>query len=89
MSGSRWRDYRLSTTFGLELPLKLFNRTTGVWHGHVINFFTLRPPLRSSLKVVWYLYLLNTVVQTYTTVSGIFQVLAQRGLHVELWSPSS
>ena len=28
------------------------------------------------------------MVQTYTTVSGIFQVLAQRGVHVELWSPN-
>ena len=55
----------------------------------VINFFTLRPTFTHfGLKVVWYLYLLNTVVQTYTTVSSIFQVLAQRGVHVELWSPN-
>ena len=55
----------------------------------IINFFTLRPTFTHfGLKVVWYLYLLNTVVQTYTTVSGIFQVLAQRGVHIDLWSPN-
>ena len=55
----------------------------------IINFFTLRPTFTVlGLKIAWYLYLLNTAVQTYTTVSGIFQVLAQRGIQVDLWSPN-
>jgi len=55
----------------------------------LINFFTLRPTFTFfGLKVVWYLYLFNTVVQTYVSITGISQVLAQRGIHVELWSPN-
>jgi hypothetical protein len=55
----------------------------------LINFFTLRPTFTHfGLKVVWYLYLLNAVVQTYVSISSISQVLAQRGIHVELWSPN-
>ena len=53
----------------------------------LINFFTLRPTFTHfGLKVVWYLYLLNAVVQTYGSISSISEVLAQRGIHVELWS---
>ena len=53
----------------------------------LINFFTLRPTFTHfGLKVVWYLYLLNAVVQTYASISSISQILAQRGIHVELWS---
>ena len=56
----------------------------------IINFFTLRPTFTHlGLKVVWYLYLLNVVVQSYVSVSNISQALAQRGLHLELWSPGS
>jgi len=55
----------------------------------LINFFTLRPTFTHfGLKVVWYLYLLNAVVQTYGSISSISQVLAQRGIQVELWSPN-
>jgi len=55
----------------------------------LINFFTLRPTFTHfGLKIAWYLYLLNTAVQTYTSLSSIFQVLAQRGIHVDLWSPN-
>ena len=55
----------------------------------LINFFTLRPTFTHfGLKVVWYLYLLNAVVQTYGSISSISEVLAQRGIHVELWSPN-
>ena len=55
----------------------------------IINFFTLRPTFTHfGLKVVWYIYLFNTVVQTYVSITGISQVLAQRGIHVELWSPN-
>ena len=55
----------------------------------LINFFALRPTFTLfGLKVVWYLYLLNAVIQTYSSFSGISQVLAQRGIHVEFWSPN-
>jgi len=56
----------------------------------LINFFTLRPTFTFvGLKVVWYLYLLNTIVQTYIAVSGILRVLAQRGIGIEVWLPNS
>jgi hypothetical protein len=56
----------------------------------VINFFTLRPTFTVfGLKVVWYIYLLNAVVQTYTSISGISRALAQRGLQLQLWSLDS
>jgi hypothetical protein len=55
-----------------------------------INFFTLRPAFTVfGLKIVWYLYLLNVVVQSYTTISNASQILAQRGMHLELWSPNN
>jgi hypothetical protein len=55
----------------------------------LINFFTLRPTFTVfGLKVVWYIYLLNAVIQTYVSISGISQVLAQRGIHLEVWSPN-
>src|SRR5450759_3369064 len=55
----------------------------------LINFFTLRPTFTVfGLKVVWYIYLLNAVVQTYVSISGISQLLAQRGIHLEVWSPN-
>jgi hypothetical protein len=55
----------------------------------IINFFTLRPTFTIlGLKVVWYLYLLNAIVQLYVTFAGISQVLAQRGMHLDLWSPN-
>jgi len=56
----------------------------------LINFFTLRPTFTFvGLRVVWYVYLLNVVVQTYVSVSGISQILAQRGISMEVWLPSS
>ena len=56
----------------------------------LINFFSLRPTFNFlGLKVVWYLYLLNTFVQTYIAVNGISRVLAQRGISFEDWLPNS
>ncbi|HEY5505753.1 MAG TPA: hypothetical protein VIK28_11395 [Sedimentisphaerales bacterium] len=56
----------------------------------LISFFALRPTFTVlGLKVVWYIYLLNTVVQTYIAVSGISRVLAQRGISMEVWLPNS
>jgi hypothetical protein len=55
----------------------------------LINFFAFRPTFTLfGLKVVWYIYLLNTIVQSYLSVSGIFQALAQRGINWEVWSPN-
>ena len=56
----------------------------------LINFFSLRPTFTVwGLKVVWYIYLLNTFIQTYIAVSGISRVLAQRGISMEVWLPNS
>ena len=56
----------------------------------LINFFGFRPTFTYfGLKVVWYIYLLNTFVQTYVALSGIARVLAQRGIGWEVWLPNS
>jgi hypothetical protein len=56
----------------------------------LINFFALRPTFTfMGLKVVWYIYLLNTFFQTYIAVSGISRVLEQRGISLEVWLPNS
>jgi hypothetical protein len=55
----------------------------------LVNFFTLRPTFTFvGLRVVWYIYLLNVLVQSYVAVSGIFQALAQRGISWAAWSPN-
>jgi hypothetical protein len=55
----------------------------------IINFFALRPVFTHyGMKVVWYMYLLNAFIQTYVAVSGVFRVLAQRGISLEAWSPN-
>ena len=55
-----------------------------------IDFFTLRPMFTAfGLKVVWYLYLTNLVVQTYTSLFGISRALAQRGIGMEAWLPNA
>jgi hypothetical protein len=55
----------------------------------LINFFTLRPTFTFfGLKLVWYLYLTNVVVQSYVSIYGISQALAQRGISLEVWSPN-
>lgn len=54
------------------------------------NFFAFRPTFNFfGLKVVWYIYLANTFVQTYVALSGISRVLAQRGISWEVWVPNS
>ena len=56
----------------------------------LVNFFTLRPTFTFvGIKIVWYLYLLNVCVQTYTSVSNISQLLAQKGISIEVWLPNS
>jgi hypothetical protein len=55
----------------------------------LINFFALRPTFTfTGLKVVWYIYLLNTVVQAYLAISVIIRALAQRGISLEAASPN-
>jgi hypothetical protein len=55
----------------------------------LINFFALRPTFTHfGLKIVWYIYLANTLLQTYIAVAGIFRLLAQRGISWEAWSPN-
>ena len=41
-----------------------------------------------GLRVVWYIYLFNMLVQTYIAVSTIFRALAQKGISWEAWSPN-
>ena len=56
----------------------------------LVNFFAFRPTFTFlGLKIVWYIYLLNTVVQTFISISGISRLLAQRGISWEVWLPSS
>jgi hypothetical protein len=53
----------------------------------LINFFTLRPTFTHlGLKVVWYIYLTNIVVQNYVALSNVSQALAQRGVQINWWS---
>jgi hypothetical protein len=55
-----------------------------------ISFFALRPTFTVlGLKVVWYVYLLNTVVQTYIAIRAIAQLMAQKGISMEIWVPNS
>jgi hypothetical protein len=56
----------------------------------LINFFTLGPTFSFfGVQIVWYVYLANTIIQTYTSLSNISQILAQRHLHLVLSSPNS
>jgi hypothetical protein len=55
----------------------------------LINVVAFRPVFTlSGLRVVWFIYLSNVVVQSYVAVFGIFQTLAQRGISWEAWSPN-
>ena len=56
----------------------------------LINLLTLRPTFTSvGLQVIWYIYLTNTVVQTYIAVMGVSRALVQRGISLEVWLPNS
>jgi hypothetical protein len=55
----------------------------------IVNFFALRPVFTHyGMKVVWYMYLVNALIQSYVAVSGIIRILAQRGISWEDWSPN-
>src|SRR5262249_18047448 len=60
------------------------------WHMDVlINFFALRPTFTfAGLQIVWYLYLLNTLIQSYFAIGTAFQALAQRGVSWTAAAPS-
>jgi hypothetical protein len=55
----------------------------------LIDFFALRPVFTFfGLKMVWYLYLLHTLVQLYASIAGIATVMSQRGINWETWVPN-
>jgi hypothetical protein len=56
----------------------------------LISFFALRPTFTvMGLKLVWYVYLLNTAVQTYIAIETIARLMAQKGISMETWVPNS
>ncbi len=56
----------------------------------LINFFALRPVFTfGGLKIVWYLYLFQILVQLYVSFSEISAVLAQKGITWATWVPHS
>ena len=55
----------------------------------LVNFFILRPVFTFfGLQIAWYLYLLNIVVQAYTSLSNIYQLLEQKHVSWGAWSPN-
>jgi hypothetical protein len=55
----------------------------------IIGFFALRPTFTFfGLSLVWYLYLLNVVVQAYNAINVIVHALAQRGISWESQLPN-
>jgi hypothetical protein len=55
-----------------------------------MDFFALRPFFTfSSLRVVWYIYLLHMAFQLYVSFSEVSQLLAQRGISWLTWAPNS
>ncbi len=53
------------------------------------NFLTLQPTFTiTGLRIIWYVYLLNAVIQLYVAISGIINLFAQRGVTIEVWSPN-
>jgi hypothetical protein len=55
----------------------------------LISFFALRPVYTHyGIQVVWYIYLLNALLQGYTAVSGVIRILTLKGISWETWSPN-
>ena len=47
----------------------------------LVNFFALRPTFTFfGIRVVWYVYLANTLLQAYIGVAGAFRLAAERGI---------
>jgi hypothetical protein len=56
----------------------------------LIDFFTLRPTFTFvGLKIVWYVYLLHTIVQLYISFAEVSRLLSQRNISLINWSPNS
>ena len=56
----------------------------------LIDFFALRPAFTFfGLQIVWYIYLLHTIIQLYISLSEVGQVLAQRSISWVTWSPNA
>jgi len=56
----------------------------------LIDFFALRPMFTYfGLQIVWYIYLFHTLLQLYLSLSGVSQLMAQRGISWEIWLPNS
>ena len=56
----------------------------------LIDFFTLRPVFTfAGLKIIWYVYLLHTIIQLYISLSEVTQLLAQRNISWLAWSPNA
>ena len=56
----------------------------------LIDFFTLRPTFTFvGLKIVWYIYLLHTIVQLYISFAEVSRLLSQRNISLINWSPNS
>jgi hypothetical protein len=55
----------------------------------LVSFFALRPIFTFwGLKIVWYIYLLHTLVQLYISISGVAALMAQRGIGWLTWLPN-
>lgn len=56
----------------------------------LIDFFTLRPTFTFvGFKIVWYIYLLHTIVQLYISFAEVSRLLSQRNISLINWSPNS
>ena len=53
------------------------------------DFFALRPVFTFwGLRLIWYVYLANTIIQAYIALEQVSQALAQRGVSWLAWSPN-
>jgi hypothetical protein len=53
------------------------------------DFFALRPVFTfRGLRLIWYAYLTNTIVQAYISLDQVSQALTQRGVSWIAWSPN-
>jgi hypothetical protein len=53
------------------------------------NFFSLRPVFTYfGLRFVWYAYLLHMLLQLYSSLSEVSQLMAQRNINWLTWWPN-
>ena len=54
------------------------------------DFFVPRPVFTFfGLQIIWYVYLLHTIIQLYISLSEVGQLLAQRSISWVTWSPNA